>query len=124
MPDLNSKVIGSLPKIDSCKAAISLSCPKKVMIERFLNRSRTSRRVDDNIMIYEKKYERYLKNPLPVVEHLEKTKVRLIKVRCVDQFPLMRTKQDRFPRQKMENRDESYSRKRSWYANKRAFKTY
>ena len=88
------------------------------MIERLLNRSRTSGRVDDNIVTYEKRYEGYLKHSLPVVKHLENTKARLIKVRCGDQLPLMRTKQDRFPRQKMENPGGSYSRRRSWYASK------
>jgi hypothetical protein len=106
------------------------------MIERLLNRSRTSGRVDDNIVTYEKRYEGYLNDFLPVVDHLKNTEARVIKVRCGDQLPLMRTERDRFSRQKMETRGGSYSRRRSWYANKimivnhkadktkRAFTTY
>ena len=50
------------------------------MIERLLQRSKTSGRIDDNIITFEKRYEGYLKDSLPVVEHLENANVKLIKV--------------------------------------------
>jgi adenylate kinase family enzyme len=58
------------------------------MIARLLDRSRTSGRIDDNIVTYEKRYEGYLKDSLPVVEHLKNSKTRLIEVRRADEFDL------------------------------------
>lgn len=60
------------------------------MIERLLQRSKTSGRIDDNVVVFEKRYEGYLKDSLPVVEHLKNVNVRLIEVSCDDQHILMR----------------------------------
>ena len=50
------------------------------MMERLLERSMTSGRIDDTLAIFEKRYEGYLKDTMPVVEHLKKEGVRLIGV--------------------------------------------
>lgn len=73
------------PNIGSCKAAVFLQCPKEKMIERLLERSKTSERIDDNVFVFEKRYEGYLKDSLPVVEHLKNVNVRVIEVSCDNQ---------------------------------------
>ncbi|KAI9846087.1 MAG: hypothetical protein M1837_004343 [Sclerophora amabilis] len=67
-------------RIGPCKAAISLQCPKKILLERLTKRSETSGRIDDNIVTFEKRYEGFLQESMPVVEHLKATKAMLIEV--------------------------------------------
>lgn len=63
-----------------CKVAISLRCSKEKMIERLLKRSETSGRIDDKVSIFEKRYEGYLDESVPVIEHLRTANVKLIEV--------------------------------------------
>lgn len=82
-------------------------------MERLLERAITSGRVDDTVAIFEKRYEGYLEDSLPVIEHLKSAKVRLIEVSCCDPVMLMREiEQDRYLPQKMEKQDGSNSKTR------------
>lgn len=58
------------------------------MIERLLQRSKTSGRIDDNVATYEKRYAGYLKDTLPIVKHLIDDRVTVFPVSCGDQFTL------------------------------------
>lgn len=59
------------------------------MLERLLQRSKISLRIDDNISIFEKRFEGYLQDSLPVVQHLKNFNVKLIVVSCNDRRMLM-----------------------------------
>ena len=67
-------------KIGYCTAAVSLQCPKDVMIGRLLKRQETSGRIDDNLEVFEKRYKGYLKDTMPVIEHLKMAETRLVEV--------------------------------------------
>lgn len=54
------------------------------MVERMLQRSETSGRIDDNIATFEKRYRGYVNNSLPVVQHLKDMGVRIFEVSCDD----------------------------------------
>lgn len=73
-----------------CTAAIYLRCPKEIMIDRLLQRSKTSGRIDDTLTTFEKRYEGYLKDSLPVVDHLKEEKTKLIEVSSNFRYMLMR----------------------------------
>ena len=64
-----------------CWAAVSLDCLKEVMLERLVQRQRLLQRMDDQVDIFETRYDGYIKESLPVVEHLRSGGARIISVR-------------------------------------------
>ena len=81
------------------------------MKERLLKRLKTSGRVDDNVATFEKRYEGYLKESLPLINHLRATNARLIEVSGSDELIIgeLLTK-NRYPQLKTEKKDGSNSR--------------
>lgn len=65
------------------KSALTIffECPEKVMLERLLQRGKTSGRADDNIESIKKRFRTFVDTSMPVVDHFEKQD-KVIKVRC------------------------------------------
>lgn len=65
------------------KSAFTLffECPEQVMLERLLERGKTSGRTDDNIESIKKRFRTFVDTSMPVVEHFEKQN-RVVKLRC------------------------------------------
>lgn len=72
------------------------------MIERLLERSKTSGRIDDNIATFVKRHAGYLDDTLPIVQYLKFGKVTVFPVSCDNPFTLS----------KKLNSIDKYSRKR------------
>lgn len=66
-----------------CKSAFTLffECPEKVMLERLLERGKTSGRADDNMESIKKRFRTFVETSMPVVDYFEKQN-RVVKVRC------------------------------------------
>lgn len=56
-------------------------CPESVMLERLLQRGKTSGRTDDNIESIKKRFKTFIDTSMPVVDHFEK-QGKVVKVRC------------------------------------------
>lgn len=56
-------------------------CPELVMLERLLERGKTSGRTDDNIESIKKRFRVFVDTSMPVVNHFDKQN-KVIKVRC------------------------------------------
>lgn len=56
-------------------------CPEKVMLERLLQRGKTSGRIDDNIESIKKRFKTFVETSVPVVEYFEK-QGKVVKVSC------------------------------------------
>ncbi|CDO94552.1 unnamed protein product [Kluyveromyces dobzhanskii CBS 2104] len=56
-------------------------CPEKVMLERLLQRGKTSGRIDDNIESIKKRFNTFVETSVPVVEYFDKQN-KVIKVSC------------------------------------------
>lgn len=56
-------------------------CPEQVMLERLLERGKTSGRTDDNIESIKKRFRTFIETSMPVVEYFEQQN-RVVKVRC------------------------------------------
>lgn len=56
-------------------------CPENVMLQRLLERGKTSGRTDDNIESIKKRFRTFIETSLPVVEYFEKQN-KVVKVRC------------------------------------------
>lgn len=56
-------------QVTPCSALIFFDCPEDVLIERLLNRSRTSGRDDDNIEAIRKRLVTYANETIPVFDH-------------------------------------------------------
>lgn len=67
------------------KSAFTLffECPEQVMLERLLERGKTSGRADDNIESIRKRFRTFVDTSMPVVEHFNK-QGRVVKLRCDD----------------------------------------
>lgn len=56
-------------------------CPESVMLERLLERGKTSGRTDDNIESIKKRFATFIETSMPVVSHFDK-QGKVVKVRC------------------------------------------
>lgn len=65
------------------KFTLFFECPEQVMLERLLERGKTSGRTDDNIESIKKRFRTFIDTSMPVVEHFEKQS-KVVKVRCDD----------------------------------------
>lgn len=63
------------------KFTLFFECPEKIMLERLLERGKTSGREDDNIESIKKRFKTFIDTSMPVVEYFE-GKSKVIKVRC------------------------------------------
>ncbi|RCK60448.1 Uridylate kinase [Candida viswanathii] len=65
------------------KSAFTLffECPEQVMLQRLLERGKTSGRTDDNIESIKKRFKTFIDTSMPVVEYFEK-QGKVVKVRC------------------------------------------
>ncbi|KHC48956.1 UMP-CMP kinase [Candida albicans Ca6] len=65
------------------KSAFTLffECPEQVMLERLLERGKTSGRADDNIESIKKRFRTFIDTSMPVVDYFDK-QGKVIKVRC------------------------------------------
>lgn len=65
------------------KSAFTLffECPELVMLERLLERGKTSGRADDNAESIKKRFRTFVETSMPVVDHFEKEN-RVVKLRC------------------------------------------
>ncbi|GAV53512.1 hypothetical protein ZYGR_0AK00140 [Zygosaccharomyces rouxii] len=63
------------------KFTLFFECPEKVMLERLLERGKTSGRDDDNIESIKKRFKTFIDTSMPVVEHFEKQS-KVVRVRC------------------------------------------
>lgn len=65
------------------KSAFTLffECPESVMLERLLERGKTSGRTDDNIESIKKRFRTFIDTSMPVVDYFDKQD-KVVKVRC------------------------------------------
>lgn len=63
------------------KFTLFFDCPEKVMLERLLERGKTSGRSDDNIESIKKRFRTFIETSMPVVEMFEKQN-KVVKVSC------------------------------------------
>ncbi|KHJ93835.1 adenylate kinase isoenzyme 5 domain protein [Oesophagostomum dentatum] len=66
-------------EIQEAKSVLFFDASEEILVERLLNRAKTSGRVDDNIETIKKRLETFRKATAPVVEYYEKKK-KLIKI--------------------------------------------
>lgn len=57
------------------------NCPESIMLERLIERGKTSGRADDNIESIKKRFRTFIETSMPVVEYFDKQK-KVIKVSC------------------------------------------
>lgn len=63
------------------KFTLFFECPEQVMLQRLLERGKTSGRDDDNIDSIKKRFQTFIDTSMPVVKHFEKQS-KVVKVRC------------------------------------------
>lgn len=63
------------------KFILFFECPEKVMLERLIERGKTSGRDDDNIESIKKRFKTFIDTSMPVVEYFEKQQ-KVVAVRC------------------------------------------
>lgn len=63
------------------KAVLYFECPEEVMLQRLLNRGKTSGRADDNIESIKKRFKTFVDTSMPVVTYFEE-KDKVLKVNC------------------------------------------
>lgn len=63
------------------KFILFFECPEKVMLERLMERGKTSGRDDDNIESIKKRFKTFIDTSMPVVEYFEKQQ-KVVAVRC------------------------------------------
>lgn len=68
---------------DIAESTVTLffECPELVMLERLLERGKTSGRTDDNIESIKKRFSTFLQTSMPVVDHFEK-QGKVVKLNC------------------------------------------
>lgn len=68
---------------DIAKSSFTLffECPEQVMLERLLERGKTSGRTDDNIESIKKRFATFIQTSMPVVDYFEK-QGRVVKLNC------------------------------------------
>ncbi|XBW36727.1 hypothetical protein QEN19_002304 [Hanseniaspora menglaensis] len=64
------------------KLALFFDCTKEVMMERLMERSKTSGREDDNVASIEKRFDTFVKTSMPVIEYLDNTRHIIKKIDC------------------------------------------
>jgi UMP-CMP kinase len=64
------------------KFTLFLECPEDVMLQRLLNRGKTSGRVDDNEEVIKKRFKTFIETTMPVVNYFE-AQGRVVKVSAV-----------------------------------------
>lgn len=64
-------------QISPCSLVLYFHCPDNVMIERLMNRGKTSGRIDDNEETIKKRLQIFHSNSDPILEHL---KMKLVKI--------------------------------------------
>lgn len=69
-------------EIIPAKLTLFFDCSKDVMMERLLERSKSSGREDDNIQSIEKRFDTFVKTSMPVIEYLDKTRKIVKKIDC------------------------------------------
>ncbi|EWM24402.1 ura6p [Nannochloropsis gaditana] len=60
--------------MDDCtltKAVLYLNAPEAVMLERLLERGKTSGRSDDNAESIKKRFKTYVESTMPIIEHFK-----------------------------------------------------
>lgn len=60
---------------------IFFECPEQVMLQRLLERGKTSGRTDDNIESIKKRFKVFIETSMPVVDYFE-SEGRVVKLRC------------------------------------------
>lgn len=68
-------------EIASSAFTLFFECPEQVMLERLLERGKTSGRADDNVESIKKRFRTFIDTSMPVVDHFEKQN-KVVKVRC------------------------------------------
>lgn len=68
-------------QIVKSKFTLFFECPEQVMLERLLERGKTSGRTDDNIESIKKRFRTFVETSMPVVDYFDKQN-KVIKVRC------------------------------------------
>ncbi|CAD6636058.1 BAH_G0032520.mRNA.1.CDS.1 [Saccharomyces cerevisiae] len=63
------------------KFILFFDCPEDIMLERLLERGKTSGRSDDNIESIKKRFNTFKETSMPVIEYFE-TKSKVVRVRC------------------------------------------
>lgn len=57
-------------KVCPCKAALFFDCTEETMLERLLERGKTSGRADDNVESIKKRFRTYIETSMPVISYL------------------------------------------------------
>ncbi|KAK6456200.1 uridylate kinase [Scheffersomyces xylosifermentans] len=68
-------------QIATSSFTLFFECPEKVMLDRLLQRGKTSGRADDNIESITKRFRTFIDTSMPVVDHFDK-QGKVIKVSC------------------------------------------
>lgn len=68
-------------KIAKSAFTLFFECPEKVMLDRLLERGKTSGRTDDNIESIKKRFSTFLETSMPVVDYFDK-QGKVVKVSC------------------------------------------
>lgn len=63
------------------KFTLFFDCPEKIMLNRLLERGKTSGRADDNIESIKKRFKTFIETSMPVVDYFEK-KNKVVRVYC------------------------------------------
>ena len=58
-------------QVCDCTAVLMFDCTEEVMVERLLERGKTSGRVDDNENTIRKRFHTFQEATLPVIEHYQ-----------------------------------------------------
>lgn len=72
------------------KSALTIffECPEQVMLQRLLERGKTSGRADDNIESIRKRFRTFVETSMPVVDYFDK-QGKVVKVRCDHPIPVV-----------------------------------
>ena len=63
------------------KLVLYFECPEQIMLERLLNRGKTSGRSDDNLESIKKRFKTFVETSMPVVEYFDDQN-KVIKINC------------------------------------------
>lgn len=67
-------------EIAPCKLVLFFECSESIMLERLLDRSKTSGRTDDNVESIQKRFKTFIDTTIPVVKYFEEQN-KVVKVR-------------------------------------------
>ena len=70
------------PQVCPCRAALYFECSEMIMLQRLLNRGKSSGRVDDNETTFNKRMRGFREQTMPVIDYLH-TKDKVITVRAI-----------------------------------------